>query len=461
MEREVTKEMIWSVWLTQVFGTASPVINYLLDKYKSAETAHDALIEQPDIGLGADLRRHYDNIFKYDSSSAEKVIDECIKSDIGIVLKSDSEYPQSLLDIDNPPSVLYYKGDISDINDSLPIAMVGTRDPSPYSVHTAKAIARGLCRCGFCIVSGFAVGIDIISQLSAVAAGSKTYAVLGCGLNYNYPKENLQYRNRIYEHGAFISEYPPSFAPSRITFPPRNRIISGLSLGTAVIEAGQKSGSLITANHCNNQNKPLFVVPPGDIFDLRYGGNVTLIRDGAIPLMSPRDIVYEFYPEYEDMLSREARELLISGDFINTEVYKRTGMGPGRRRLAEDPYAPVPPLPETVHKKPRKKPQKEAVPEKPKADENPVPAVSDEPASKEETAAYIDKEFVGHTADLSVLPENQRIAAEIILNMGRPVIADEIATESGMSITDTLSLLTDMELDGVISCTAGGAYIVN
>lgn len=461
MEREVTNELIWSIWLTQVFGYASPVINFLLDRFKSAEAAHDALLEQPDISLGADFRRHYDNIFKFNSESAEKIIDQCIKSDIGIVLKSDSNYPQSLLNIDNPPSVLYYKGDISDINDSLLIAMVGTREPSSYSIHTAKAISRGLCRCGFGIVSGFAVGIDIISQLSAVAAGGRTYAVLGCGLNYNYPKENFQYRNRIIEHGAFLSEYPPSFTPSRITFPPRNRIISGLSAATAVIEAGQKSGSLITANHCNNQNKPLFVVPPGDIFDLRYGGNVTLIRDGAIPLMSPRDVVYEFYPEYEDMLSKEARELLISGDFINTEVYKRTGMGPGRRRLSEDIYAPIPPLPETVHKKPRKKPSDKPQPEKTAADENILPAVSDKPASKEENAAYTDKEFVGHTYDLSVLPENQRIAAEIILNMGRPVIADEIAAESGMTITDTLSLLTDMELDGIISCTAGGAYIVN
>lgn len=460
MDIESTKELIWSIWLTQVFGAASPVINYILDKYKTAETAHDALIEHPEISLGADFQKHYNNIFKYNSGTAEKVIDECIRNNIGIVVKSSPDYPQSLLKIDNPPSILYYKGDISTINTKLQLAMVGTRHPSPYSVHTAKAISRGLCRCGFEIVSGFAVGIDIISHLSAVSAGARTYAVLGCGLNYNYPKENFQYRDRIAETGALISEYPPSFTPSRITFPPRNRIIAGLSAATAVVEAGQKSGSLITANHCNNQNKPLFVVPPGDIFDLRYGGNVTLIRDGAIPLMSPRDVVYEFYPEYGDMLAKEAHELLISGDFINTEVYKRTGMGPGRRRLSEDPYAPIPPLPETVRKKQRKKPEKKTEEEK-KADAEDNIIADDAPVTNEENISYRDKEFIGHTADISLLPENQRIAAEIILNMGRPVIADEIAAESGMTITDTLSLLTDMELDGIISCAAGGAYIVN
>lgn len=460
MDIDVTKELIWSVWLTQVFGNASPVINYLLDRFGSAEAAHDALLEHPDLSLGADFRKHYNNIFKYNSGTAEKIIDECIGSNIGIVVKSSPDYPQSLLEIDNPPTVLYYMGDISSLNEKLQFAMVGTRHPSPYSVHTAKAISRGLCRCGFEIVSGFAVGIDIISHLSAAAAGSKTYAVLGCGLKYNYPKENFQFRDRIIQNGALISEYPPSFAPTRITFPPRNRIIAGLSAGTAVIEAGQKSGSLITANHCNNQSKPLFVVPPGDIFDLRYGGNVTLIRDGAIPLMSPRDVVYEFYPEYEDMLSKEARELLISGDFINTEVYKRTGMGPGRRRLSEDPNTPIPPLPETVHKKQRKKPEKPSQEQKKNtADENII--TDDTPASVQENISYADSEFIGHTADISSLPENQRIAAEIILSMGRPVIADEIASESGMSITDTLSLLTEMELDGIISCAAGGAYIVN
>lgn len=434
MDINVTGELLSCIWLTLAFGNANPVINYLIQKHGSAEKVRSVISENEDPEIGRIIRDNSSRIQKADISQCEKIVENCTKNDIGIVIYSDEDYPRKLLNIDNPPAVLYYKGNISRINSRALFSIVGTRNPSDYSRRAAKAVARSLAECGFDIVSGFAVGIDITSQLSAVSGGGNTYAVMGCGVDCNYPKNNYEYRSIISSHGAFISEYPPGTRPGFATFPPRNRIISGMSLGTAVIEAGVKSGSLITANHCNNQGKTLFVMPPHDIFDQRYGGNVALIRDGAVPLMSARDIVYEFYPENRDILSERAEEMLTSMDFINTEVYKRTGMGPGRRKHSADPNAPQPPLPGTFgHKKKRSKKQ-----------------AAEAPVQQNE-----------NSIDLSALDGERKIIAEIIISMGRPVIADEIAAETNLDTSDVLSLLTDMELDGIITCGAGGAYTIS
>ncbi len=452
MADSYNEELIWRIWLTLAFGVSNPVINYLLEKYKSAYAAHDVVFEREDPELVKIISARYDNIRKCSVSDCEKIVSDCEKNDIGITLSTDENYPRRLLKTDNPPAVLYYKGDISGINMQAAIAMVGTRHPSDYSRKAASAFAKDLAKCGFAIVSGFAVGIDIASHLAAVSAGGVTYAVLGSGIDYNYPKENFPYRQDIWEHGAFISEYPPSFRPGFATFPPRNRIIAGLSVGAAVIEAGEKSGSLITANHCNQQEKPLFVLPPPDIFDVRYGGNVTLIRDGAIPIMSARDVLYELYPENRELLNDKAEDMLTSVDFINTRVYKRTGMGPGRRRLAKDNTEPLPPLPGTFgHKETKKKAsaaKKKASGKQTSPKPDLRPQKLPEPAVSEKSAP-----------DLSALGETERLIVRIIINFGRPAIADEIAAEADMDISELLSVLTDMEMDGIISCGIGGGYV--
>lgn len=434
MDIKKTDELISSVWLTLALGVSNPAISSLINRYRTAQQSRFALCDKEDPEAAAIAGEYHDRISKTAVSQCEKIIDDCIKNGIGTLICYDENYPEALQYIDNPPAVLYYKGDISEINSKVLFSVVGTREPSEYSRSVAKAVSKSLALCGFHIVSGFAAGIDITSQTAAASAGGKTYAVMGCGIDYNYPKCNFQYRDLILSHGGFLSEYPPGTRPGYNTFPPRNRIIAGMSLGTAVIEAGIKSGSLITANHCNDQGKTLFVVPPHDIFDLRYGGNVALIRDGAVPLMSSRDIVYEYYPENRDKLSDKAGKLLESSDFINTEVYKRTGMGPARRKISDGAIIPQPPLPGTFgHKKKQ---------------------------SKKKAAETAPK-----TAEISRgLPEldgDKKTIAEMIMNAGRPVIPDEIAEKTNLNTSEVLSLLVDLELDGVVVCGAGGTYTID
>jgi DNA processing protein len=180
---------------------------------------------------------------------------------------------------------------------------VGTRDANPYTIDVTKYICSNLAKVGFCIVSGFAVGIDITAHLSALNAGKPTVAVLGCGLGVEYPREHArQYSPKIAENGAIITEYFPGAKADRSHFRPRNRILSGLSKGTFVVQAGEKSGALLTGEWAIDQNRELFCLPPPNIFDLKYSGVVKYLREGAIPVYDYIDIVKEFYIDFADSL---------------------------------------------------------------------------------------------------------------------------------------------------------------
>ena len=410
------KELLYTILLSLIYGPSSFSMYNSINLHKGAENAYMALKEGTSEIKKPLTANQKNNLNKLDISDAEKIAEKCIKENIIPLLISDIRYPQRLREIYNPPSLLYCKGDISELADSPCIDMVGTRNPSQYSLKLASALSKGLASCGFGIVSGFAVGIDIISHISAVTAGGKTYAVIGCGINYNYPKENICFRDHITENGAIISEYPPDYPPSSFSFPPRNRILSGMSLGTVVIEAALKSGSLITANHANDQNRDLFAVTPCNVFDLRYGGNISLIRDGAIPVMGIKDILYEYYPEYKDKLTAKAAEIYSSG-FITGNVYKSSADQP----VSED--------------------------------------TNNTAASSEDISRTVTTETVpDDETDFSELPEKQRLIAEIIKKAEHPVLADEIAEEAGLEISETLSLLTDMEIDGIVTGGAGNTY---
>ena len=417
-------ELLCMIWLTQIFGAGNPAVNAVVKKYGSARAAHDALYDFSSDEFASLAEKYRENVKKYNFASAEKVLEQCAVSGIEAIVRGSEAYPQALDEIDNPPAVLYCKGDVSSINDSVNVAVVGTRQPTEYSRKAASALVRGMAECGIDIVSGFAVGIDIVAHAAAVSCGRKTYAVLGCGINYDYPKENARFRGRIIENGAFISEYPPETRPSSFTFPPRNRILAGLSAGTAVIEAGKKSGSLITANHANEQGKVIFAVPPADIFSSAYAGNVSLLRDGAVPVMSVRDILYELYPRCGEKLSERAKELWENGSGGTVDVYKN-------RRKATDER---PPVPQSRSRKSRIRNRSVG---------NPAPEAK-RPVS----------------VDISSLPEEQKRIAELLRNAGKPIIADEISAGVGTDISRVLELLTEMELDGTIACGTGNTYYI-
>ncbi|MCF6767883.1 DNA-processing protein DprA [Thiotrichales bacterium 19S11-10] len=211
-----------------------------------------------------------------------------------ITLKS-PHYPKLLKQIHSPPPVLYIKGNLNAL--TLPqIAIVGTRNASHYGLKEAFNFAKALTYEQYCITSGLALGIDTQAHLGAVNANGKTIAVMGTGLNHIYPNQNLPLADKILDnHGAIISEFPLNSLPERYRFPRRNRIISGLALGTLVIESSLKSGSLITANYALDQNREVFALP-GQINSFVSSGCHKLIREGATLVTNIDEILEEVDP---------------------------------------------------------------------------------------------------------------------------------------------------------------------
>jgi DNA processing protein len=211
-----------------------------------------------------------------------------------IISRGDDDYPELLGQIPGPPSDLYVKGDRGALH--MPaIAVVGSRNPTHSGARNAFEFARHLGSCGFCIVSGLAEGIDAAAHRGALDAGAKTVAFLGHGIDRVYPACNQDLAHEIAECGALVSEFPLGTHPHRSLFPQRNRLISGMSLGTLVIEAARRSGSLITARLAGEQGREVFALP-GSIHNPLARGCHQLIRQGAKLVETAEDIVAELAP---------------------------------------------------------------------------------------------------------------------------------------------------------------------
>jgi DNA processing protein len=200
----------------------------------------------------------------------------------------DEGFPRRLKEIDQPPPVLYVRGELTP-KDEWAVAIVGTRKMTHYGEEVAQEIAAFLARNNVTVVSGLALGVDAVAHQAALDAGGRTIAVLGSGVDQIYPRQNRKLAEAMLESGAILSDYPLGTPPEGVNFPPRNRIISGLSIASVVVEAGNKSGALITAQFALEQGREVFAVP-GKIFSPASKGTNRLIREGAHPLLGPEDL---------------------------------------------------------------------------------------------------------------------------------------------------------------------------
>lgn len=237
----------------------------------------------------------------------QKVAEEWGKKGIKLCTLYDSEYPSLLRNIYNPPIILYYRGTLPSAVET--VAIVGSRHATPYGKNAARMLAKDLAVNGFWVVSGGARGIDTAAHLGALSQGN-TVAVMGCGVDIIYPPENKKLFEEIAESGTIVSEYPPGTAPRAAFFPARNRMISGLSRGTVIVEAAIKSGALITADFALEQGRDVFAVP-GSVFSAQSKGTNQLIRQGAKLVESAKDIVEEY-----SIITAEPKEFepTLSGD---------------------------------------------------------------------------------------------------------------------------------------------------
>ena len=233
-----------------------------------------------------------------DWAEIDEEIERARDAGIAIVPFTNPNYPARLRTIADPPPFLYVKGNIL-TDDDKAVAIVGSRSASEYGRRVARDLARGLVSLGFTVVSGMARGIDGSAHESALQAGGRTIAVLGSGVERAYPAEHETLYRRIGENGAVLSELPIGTRPLAFNFPARNRLISGLSLGVVVVEATEKSGSLITATLAVEQGREVFAVP-GEVGSSRSRGAHRLIRQGAKLVESVDDIIEEIAPQLLD-----------------------------------------------------------------------------------------------------------------------------------------------------------------
>jgi DNA processing protein len=236
--------------------------------------------------------------------TAAEIFDWGVREDCKFLVRGSSGYPALLEEIYDPPLVLYARGQLEMIADPC-IAVVGTRKPTVYGLQMAQGIASDLGSRGIHIVSGLARGIDAAAHRGCLEGEGKTIAVLGCGIDIVYPKEHKQLTQKILERGLLVSEFAPGTSPSPQNFPVRNRIISGLSLGTLIVEAQEYSGSLITARLAMEQNREVYAIPGNLTSSQSFGPNF-LIKQGAKLVQSWRDVVEELPPSLrQEILSKE------------------------------------------------------------------------------------------------------------------------------------------------------------
>lgn len=390
------------VWLQQVLGYGHEAVSRVIAAYGTAEKFYSA----PDSERIARCRLNKSQISRLHSIPRKNVygiMQDSAKSGINIITPEDSLYPERLLNIADPPAVLYVRGSRFDFNGNPAIAIVGPRKISDYGARCAYVIANTLASCGFTVISGGAVGGDSSAHRGAIDAGGYTVGVLGSGIESDYLKVNAGLRDDISQNGCLLSEYPPSCGVTKGSFPRRNRIISGLCNGVVVIEGGLRSGTLITARHAVEQGRDVFVIPGSPSLP-QYEGSNRLIADGARPLLNVNDIVNEYLFLYPD------------------KIHEPDGT--------------------------------DSLYEKERISAVPAKAVSKQHGEVAESGEH----RITAKPDKGMLSEEALTALEFFEKCGDAFIVDDAAEATGMSIGTLLGAVTELEICGFIEAVPGGRY---
>ena len=395
------------IWLQLCLGYSCETVGRIISAYGTAKQFYNA----PDSEKIARCRLNKVQAEKLHSVPRRKVyaiLNDCVKSGINIITPEDRLYPKRLLNIPDPPAVLYVKGRLPDINEIPVISIVGPRRISQYGERCAYVIADTLSSCGFMVVSGGAVGGDKSAHEGALDAGAETIAVLPCGINNDYLKVNAGLRERISHNGCLITEYAPTVGIRKGTFQQRNRILSGIADGVVVVEGGAKSGTLITAHRANEQGRDVFVIP-GNPSLPQYEGSNALLAEGAKPLLNINSIIKEY-------------------EFI---------------------------YPSAIHvpNESLKLPQVEA------PEQAPCPVTKETPANNYIKAGKFGESSPVKTIDEARLSYNARQIVECILSSQlTEFTVDDIVDRSDFDINDVLSSVTELEIAGVILSLPGGMF---
>ena len=292
--------LLYWLWLAQCNEVKDGVKAALVRHFEDPERLFFAEKQQI---LDAEIQgltgEQMDALLGHDLSAAEEALADCAEAGLQVLTYDSPLYPNRLKAIYDPPIVLYYRGTLPDFDKLPTVAVVGTRHPSVYGRQAAKRLGGEIAGAGGLVVSGLADGIDGAAMEAALSAGFPAVGVLGCGADVVYPRKHKALFQETERLGCILSEYAPGSPPIGWHFPRRNRIISGLSCGVVVVEAPERSGSLLTAKHALEQGRDVFVVP-GNVDMESFRGSNRLLRSGAIAVSSGRDVMEEYdllYPE--------------------------------------------------------------------------------------------------------------------------------------------------------------------
>lgn len=408
------------IWLAHRPGVSDRMKVRLLQHFREPEDIYfaDGEAYRHVEGLTAEAA---EGLKDKDLTAAEAALKACRREGLHILTFQDAAYPSKLKNIADPPILLYYKGQLPDL-DALPvIGVVGTRKASAYGLQTAKRMGYQIAKCGGIVVSGMAYGIDAMAMSGALTAGQPAVGVLGCGADIVYPQSNRALFRDMANFGCILSEFAPGTSPAKWNFPRRNRIISGLSNGILVVEAPEKSGALITANYALEQGRDVFAVP-GNIDQPGFTGSNRLLREGAILAASGWDILSEYEALYPDKIRQDLSP-------AHQTVYPD--------ELAKTSYEAEKPLPKVA--------------------QNPELPGKSKPLKKKLEKKSIDNQPLGAYSDVNTVlpklsPEEQMLVSA--LQAGERLVDDVIA-ETGLTTGKILALLTMLELKGVVKRLPG------
>lgn len=388
------------IWFTRTIGYCTAKAKQLTFLYDSIEEFYNGGEDEWRF-CGLFSNKEIEKMRSVPLSVADEIIAKCNQYQYEIITLDDAGYPECLSEIDDPPAVIYVWGALPDIDDRLSIAVIGTRRASMYGIKSSYNFAYKLSKAGVTIVSGGALGVDCSSHLGSLAADGVTICVLGCGINYDYLRENAKMRSDITYKGAVISEYPPDTEPYSYHFPQRNRIISALSDGILVIEAGSKSGSLITVSRALEQDASKKIFALAGPVDSHFDGSNKLVKTKVATLVT----------DYKDII--DAFDNL----YVTTEL-----------DISAQPSDDVIDI---------------------------IPVKGKPPENINGLKTYDLTEVPVHRTDVKLTNEESEVYYAI---NHEPVHIDKIADITGLPVFKVLPVLTSLELKELIKCVQGRSY---
>lgn len=463
---------IYWIWLAETLGYGSELAVKLVNAFGNASAVYGctpAEIEALESGLLSEREVKKAKLLfeSRDTSEAERILDSASRAGQRVLVPTDRDFPQNLLSLRNGPMVLYVKGRLPEMSDTLSVSVVGTRTMSEAGRRNSYAMGYGLAAGGAIVVSGMALGCDGAALCGAVNGGGRCVAVLGCGVDVIYPKDHACLYDTILKNGAIVSEYPPGTRPMKHHFPQRNRIISGLSSGSVIVEGSITSGALITAKHAIVQGRNVFAVP-GEVGAQNSEGVNMLIKSGVFTALSAEDVLaeYEFiYPHCVNMKTYRRAMRKLDAESASSEAIAKLRISSrgGKNYYGTSSYGGRGgSAPYMSHASKPKAPRVKRIDRK-NADASVTMGQMAAPVKispkKDETLtsdAGLKRSVSLASAELDIL-EEINIKVYNLMKPDVPTLPDEIVS-SGMDVSDVMSSLAVLEIVGMVEAHPGGYF---